>query len=127
MNISEKHFSAHFFGEEGSKLTTEISSDTLLEIVSSHMWSAPALKCCRARVKIVSRADLLELLQVNKLDWVVFNAALFGVMFAGVEIGLAIAIGTSFLLAILKVAFPRTSVLGHLPGTNVYRSAACCA
>lgn len=60
--------------------------------------------------------------QVNKLDWIVFNAALFGVMFAGVEIGLAIAIGTSFVLAILKVAFPRTAVLGHLPGTNVYRS-----
>ena len=61
-------------------------------------------------------------MQVNKLDWLVFNAALFGVMFAGVEIGLAIAIGLSFVLAILKVAFPRTAILGHLPGTNVYRS-----
>ena len=60
---------------------------------------------------------------MNKLDWIVFNAALFGVMFAGVEIGLAIAIGTSLVLAILKIAFPRTSLLGHLPGTNVYR---CC-
>ena len=54
------------------------------------------------------------------------NAALFGVMFAGVEIGLAIAIGTSFVLAILKVAFPRTAVLGHLPGTNVYRQVPAC-
>lgn len=42
-------------------------------------------------------------------------------MFAGVEIGLAIAIGVSFVVAILKVSFPRTNVLGHLPGTNVYR------
>ena len=62
-------------------------------------------------------------MQVNKLDWIVFNAALFGVMFAGVEIGLAIAIGTSIVLAILKVAFPRTSLLGHLPGTNVLQVA----
>lgn len=61
--------------------------------------------------------------QVNKLDWIVFNAALFGVMFCGVEIGLAIAIGTSLVLAILKVAFPRTALLGNLPGTNVYRQA----
>ena len=50
-----------------------------------------------------------------------FNAALFGVMFAGVDIGLAIAIGASIALAILKIAFPRTAILGHLPGTNVYR------
>ena len=62
-------------------------------------------------------------MQINKLDWLVFNAALFGVMFAGVDIGLAIAIGSSVLLALFKTAFPRTAVLGHLPGTNVYRCA----
>lgn len=58
---------------------------------------------------------------MNKLDFIVFNAALFGVMFCGVEIGLAIAIGTSLGFAVLKIAFPRTAVLGQLPGTNVYR------
>lgn len=78
-----------------------------------------------ALVEIVSekeqRVKRHSCLQVNKLDWIVFNAALFGVMFAGVEIGMAIAIGTSIVLAILKVAFPRTAILGSLPGTNVYR------
>ena len=66
-------------------------------------------------------SEWLFLWRINKLDWIVFNAAMFGVMFAGVDIGLAIAIGTSIVLAILKVAFPRTAVLGRLPGTNVYR------
>lgn len=75
-----------------------------------------------AVIGLFNYTEWLFLWKVNKLDWIVFNAALFGVMFAGVEIGLAIAIGTSLLVAILKVAFPRTSILGHLPGTNVYRN-----
>lgn len=60
-------------------------------------------------------------LQVNKLDWIVFNAAWLGVMFAGVEIGLAIAIGTSILLVLYKTGFPHMAVLGRLPQTTVYR------
>lgn len=61
------------------------------------------------------------ILQVNKLDWLVFNAAWFGVMFAGVEIGLAIAVGVSILLVLYKTGFPHMAVLGRLPGTTVYR------
>lgn len=60
--------------------------------------------------------------RVNKLDWLVFTAAVAGVLFAGVEIGLAIAIGLSILLALFKSAFPHTAVLGKLPGTDVYRN-----
>ena len=64
-------------------------------------------------------------LQVNKLDWIVFNAAWLGVMFAGVEIGLAIAIGTSVVLVLYKTGFPHMAVLGRLPQTTVYRSVYC--
>lgn len=60
--------------------------------------------------------------KVNKFDWLVFNAAMLGVWFAGVEIGLAIAIGLSVALALYKSAFPHTAVLGRLPGTTVYRN-----
>ena len=42
-------------------------------------------------------------------------------MFAGVDIGLAIAIGLSICLALWKSAFPHTAVLGRLPQTTVYR------
>lgn len=59
--------------------------------------------------------------QVNKLDWIVFNVALFCTMFAGVDIGLGISIGTSVVLALYKSAFPKTSMLGRLPDTTVYR------
>ena len=60
--------------------------------------------------------------RINKLDWLVFTAAVLGVLFAGVEVGLAIAIGLSILLALFKSAFPHTAVLGRLPGTDVYRN-----
>ena len=46
-------------------------------------------------------------------------------VFAGVELGLALAIGLSIVLALAKSAFPHTAVLGKLPGTTgVYRSVA---
>ena len=60
--------------------------------------------------------------RVNKFDWLVFNAAMLGVWFAGVELGLAIAIGLSVALTLYKSAFPHTAVLGRLPGTTVYRN-----
>ena len=62
-----------------------------------------------------------ECVQVNKLDWLVFNTALFCVAFLGVEIGLAIAIGLSIAIILYKTAFPHTAVLGRLPQTSVYR------
>ena len=62
-------------------------------------------------------------MQINKFDWMVFNAAWLGVMFAGVEIGLAISIGLSVLIVLYKTGFPHHAVLGRLPGTTVYRSA----
>lgn len=43
-------------------------------------------------------------------------------MFAGVELGLAISIGLSIVLALAKAAFPHTAVVGRLPGTQVYRN-----
>ena len=59
--------------------------------------------------------------QVNKLDWFVFNVALFCVAFLGVEKGLACAIGVSIAIILYKTAFPHTAVLGRLPQTSVYR------
>ena len=60
-------------------------------------------------------------LQVNKFDFIVFNAALFGVLFAGVDIGLGIAIGVSVVIVLWMTAFPKSAQLGRLPGTTVYR------
>lgn len=57
-----------------------------------------------------------------QFDWLVFMVAAVCVMFLGVEIGLGISIGLSILIVLYKTAFPHTAVLGHLPGTFVYRN-----
>ena len=54
-----------------------------------------------------------------------FNGAFLGVLLAGVDIGLAIGIGMSVLIALWHTAFPKTVRLGQLPNTNVYRHAYC--
>lgn len=75
-----------------------------------------------AIIGLFNYSEWIFLWKVNKLDWIVFNAAWLGVMFAGVEIGLAIAIGTSILLVLYKTGFPHMAVLGRLPQTTVYRN-----
>ena len=47
--------------------------------------------------------------------------AFLGVLFAGVDIGLAIGIGMSLVIALYHTAFPKTVRLGQLPDTYVYR------
>ena len=59
--------------------------------------------------------------ELVKFDFLVFIVAAVAVMFAGVEIGLAISIGLSVVIALWKSAFPHTAVLGQLPDTTVYR------
>ena len=61
-------------------------------------------------------------LQVNKKDFVVWLAAFLGVLFAGVEIGLAISIGLAIFIVVFESAFPHTAILGRIPGTTVYRN-----
>ena len=76
----------------------------------------------------IAEGHLHAAAQVNKhdlfkFDFVVFIVAAVTVMFAGVEIGLAISIGLSVVIALWKSAFPHTAVLGQLPDTTVYRCA----
>ena len=66
--------------------------------------------------------EALHLWKVHKFDFSVWCTACFGTMFLGVEMGLAIAVGVSLLIVIYESAYPHTSVLGRLPGTNVYRN-----
>ncbi|KAK9819516.1 hypothetical protein WJX74_003191 [Apatococcus lobatus] len=75
-----------------------------------------------AVVNLFNYTEWWFLWKVNKLDWLVFNTAMFCVAFLGVEIGLAIAIGLSIAIVLYKTAFPHTAVLGRLPQTTVYRN-----
>ena len=60
--------------------------------------------------------------KVHKFDFGVWMTAFLGTLFLGVEIGLAIAVCVSLLIVVYESAYPHTSVLGRLPGTNVYRN-----
>lgn len=75
-----------------------------------------------ALVGLVQLKEWRFLWRVSLRDWAVFTAAVLGVWFGGVEIGLAFAIALSLLLALYRSAFPHTAVLGRLPGTDVYRN-----
>jgi sulfate transporter 4 len=66
--------------------------------------------------------EAIYLWKVHKFDFGVWMTACLGTMFLGVEIGLAIAVGVSLLIVIYESAYPHTSVLGRLPGTNIYRN-----
>ncbi|KAL4428322.1 hypothetical protein ABPG75_002411 [Micractinium tetrahymenae] len=66
--------------------------------------------------------EFIYLWKVNKLDFVVWNVAFLFTIFLGVEVGIIVSVCVSLLLVIYKIAFPRITTLGKLPGSSVYRS-----
>jgi sulfate transporter 4 len=70
---------------------------------------------------LVDYPEFIYLWRVNKLDWLVWNFAFLFTIFLGVEIGIIVSVCVSLLLVIYKVAFPRITTLGKLPGSEVYR------
>lgn len=66
--------------------------------------------------------EFIYLWRVNKLDFFVWNVAFLFTIFLGVEIGIIVSVCVSLLMVIYKIAFPRITTLGKLPGSSVYRS-----
>uniref|UniRef100_A0ACD5XX19 Uncharacterized protein n=1 Tax=Avena sativa TaxID=4498 RepID=A0ACD5XX19_AVESA len=62
-----------------------------------------------------------RLWKVDKVDFCVCLGAYLGVVLGDVEIGLSIAVGISVLRILLFVARPRTTVLGNMPNSTIYR------
>ncbi|KAK8965853.1 Sulfate transporter 1.2 [Platanthera guangdongensis] len=60
--------------------------------------------------------------KVDKFDFIACLGTFLGVVFASVEMGLLIAVSLSFAKILLRVTRPRTAILGHLPGTTIYRN-----
>ncbi|KAH0460363.1 hypothetical protein IEQ34_011026 [Dendrobium chrysotoxum] len=60
--------------------------------------------------------------KVDKFDFIACMGAFLGVIFASVEIGLLIAVFISFAKILLQVTRPRTTILGNLPRTTIYRN-----
>lgn len=75
-----------------------------------------------AMLGLIDYEAAIHLWKVDKSDFCVCIGAYLGVVFGSVEIGLVIAVAISMLRLILFVARPRTSVLGNIPNSMIYRS-----
>ncbi|KAJ9696132.1 hypothetical protein PVL29_008396 [Vitis rotundifolia] len=75
-----------------------------------------------AMLGLIDYDAAIHLWKVDKFDFIVCMTAYIGVGFGSVEIGLVQAVAISLLRMLLFVARPRTSVLGNIPDSKIYRS-----
>lgn len=71
---------------------------------------------------LIDMEAIMLIWRIDKFDFVACMGAFFGVIFVSVEIGLLVAVTISFAKILLQVTRPRTSILGHVPKTRVYRN-----
>ncbi|KAJ8493107.1 hypothetical protein OPV22_014828 [Ensete ventricosum] len=74
-----------------------------------------------AMLGLINYEAAMHLWHVDKIDFCVCMGAYLGVVFGSVEIGLVIAVAISILRVLLFVARPRTTVLGNIPNSSIYR------
>ncbi|XP_076914193.1 sulfate transporter 3.1-like [Bidens hawaiensis] len=75
-----------------------------------------------AMLSLINYEEAIHLWSLDKFDFVVCMSAYFGVVFGSVEIGLVIAVALSLLRVFMFVSRPKTSTLGHIPDSTIYRS-----
>ncbi|KAE8729589.1 High affinity sulfate transporter 1 [Hibiscus syriacus] len=75
-----------------------------------------------AVINLIDIEAMTLIWKIDKFDFVACMGAFFSVVFSSVELGLLIAVSISFAKILLQVTRPRTSVLGKLPRTTVYRN-----
>ncbi|XP_062209958.1 sulfate transporter 3.1-like [Phragmites australis] len=74
-----------------------------------------------AMLGLIDYQAAIHLWQVDKVDFCVCIGAYLGVVFGSVEIGLVVAVSISILRVMLFIARPRTTVLGNIPNSMIYR------
>ncbi|CAK8577414.1 unnamed protein product [Lathyrus sativus] len=60
--------------------------------------------------------------KLDKFDFIVLLTAFFGVIFFSVQYGLALAVGLSIFRILLQITRPKTTMLGNIPATTIYRN-----
>ncbi|XP_059300885.1 sulfate transporter 3.1-like [Lycium ferocissimum] len=75
-----------------------------------------------AMLGLIDYNAAIHLWHVDKFDFLVCISAYIGVVFGSIEIGLILAVGLSILRVLLFVARPRTTVLGNIPDSMIYRN-----
>ncbi|XP_059653346.1 sulfate transporter 1.3-like [Cornus florida] len=98
---------------------------TLLVITPLFKYTPNAILASIIISAVVGLVDIdavILIWKIDKFDFVACMGAFFGVVFVSVEIGLLIAVSISFAKILLQVTRPRTTILGKLPRTTVYRN-----
>nr|CAB3501951.1 unnamed protein product [Digitaria exilis] len=74
-----------------------------------------------AMLGLIDYQGAIHLWRIDKVDFCVCMGAYLGVVFGSVEVGLIVAVTISILRVLLFVARPRTTVLGNIPNSMIYR------
>lgn len=69
-------------------------------------------------------ADICTLWKTNRVDLLVWLVTFVATILLNLDIGLAVAIGFSLLLVVVRTQIPRYSILGQVPDTDIYRDVA---
>ncbi|XP_070765941.1 solute carrier family 26 member 6 [Enoplosus armatus] len=64
--------------------------------------------------------DVPTLWKTNKVDLLVWLVTFISTILLNLDLGLAVSIGFSMLTVIFRTQLPRYSILGHVPGTDLY-------
>ncbi|XP_033647482.1 pendrin-like isoform X2 [Asterias rubens] len=85
-------------------------------------------KCCLASIIVVALAgmfrqvkDLVLLWQVSTYDFLIWMVTCLSTILLGVDIGLAIGVVFSLMTVIIRTQQPYSSIIGRIPGTDIYR------
>ncbi|XP_010613934.1 solute carrier family 26 member 6 isoform X2 [Fukomys damarensis] len=68
--------------------------------------------------------DLRTLWKANRVDLLIWVVTFVATILLNLDLGLAVAIGFSLLLVVVRTQMPRYSVLGQVPDTDIYRDVA---
>eukprot|EP00698_Gefionella_okellyi_P007371 TRINITY_DN1799_c0_g1_i3.p1 TRINITY_DN1799_c0_g1~~TRINITY_DN1799_c0_g1_i3.p1 ORF type:complete len:836 (-),score=168.71 TRINITY_DN1799_c0_g1_i3:484-2631(-) len=77
-----------------------------------------------AVIPLIDYGLVIRLWHQSKLDSALVVITFMATFWAGVQIGVLIAISTSIVILLAGTARPHTAILGRLPGTAVYRDVA---
>ncbi|XP_012883633.1 PREDICTED: solute carrier family 26 member 6 isoform X2 [Dipodomys ordii] len=66
-------------------------------------------------------SDICRLWKTNRMDLLIWLVTFVATILLNLDIGLAVAIGFSLLLVVVRTQLPHYSILGQLPDTDVYR------
>ncbi|CAK6435928.1 unnamed protein product [Pipistrellus nathusii] len=68
--------------------------------------------------------DVCALWKANRVDLLIWLVTFVATLLLNLDVGLAVAVGFSLLLVVVRTQRPHYSVLGQLPDTDVYRDVA---